>query len=295
MTRIDFTVTAADPGGHGVTRAFHATRRNTAPSFATTAGLGPLPYADPVSATIAASDAEGDDITYRLASGSPAWLAIDPVSGALSKSAARPHLDAIAFTVVAQDSAGGSTERAFTVELDDPRSCEEIFQATSATAATGTYRIDPDGDGADPIWAQCYMVASSARPGETGGWTAAASQVEGNPAGWQDGVAGRDASYTGTRSYALSSSELPQHTVTGFGRQLPGGGFESSTRSRRPTRPAKSTIPPPGMAAPCPRSWGPASPTTSTARATPSTIPTIPIPSGSRRGRAIRARNGTRP
>lgn len=83
-------------------------------------------------------------------------------------------------------------------------SCNAIKLATPSSPS-GAYQIDPDGAGpVAPFSVSCDMTSDG------GGWTAVAMQYEATPVAWTGGTNGP--------AFALSSSQIPPHTQTAFGK-----------------------------------------------------------------------------
>ena len=197
---------------------------NTAPAFTTAADLGARGYgaaSDPIA--LAATDDDGDPLTFSL-SGAPAWLSIDPATGAVTPGPGLPDATTeIAFTARVFDGTE-TTERDFSLDLALPGSCQDIHTAWNGAKASGLHTIDPDEDGAGAISVHCHMVASGPA---TGGWTVVARQTESDPqTGW--GAGPDDDTATDMASgFALAEADLPaDHAHMGVGRQLPGGSVE---------------------------------------------------------------------
>ena len=89
--------------------------------------------------------------------------------------------------------------------------------AANPQLTDGIYLIDVDGEGPNAaIDVYCDMTTDG------GGWTLIVAQFESNPtSSWNEGIQGDyDPTLGSSKSFALSTSELPSHTQTSFGKGL---------------------------------------------------------------------------
>ena len=91
-------------------------------------------------------------------------------------------------------------------------SCKEILE-NGESAGDGIYTINVNNKEFDVY---CDMTSSG------GGWTMVVAQFEQDPvANWNEGIqADYDPSLASKKGFALNSQEIPNHTQTGFGRNL---------------------------------------------------------------------------
>jgi hypothetical protein len=127
VTTYTFTIRATDAGGTTADREFSISAiANTDPVFDTATGsIGSIvdssrsSYSlDPVTAT----DAEGDTLTYSIASGSlPSGLSLNTSTGAITGTATAVGSDTTSnFSITVTDGVGGTATRAFSIDVLAP-------------------------------------------------------------------------------------------------------------------------------------------------------------------------------
>ena len=139
VTTYTFTIRATDPAGSTADREFSiGAIANTNPSFTTSSGsLGTIVDSSRDSyslSTAAATDAEGDTLTYSITSGSlPAGLSLNTSTAAITGTADAVGSDTTSnFTITCADDQGGSSSRAFSITVLAPAT-------QSYTSGSGTW------------------------------------------------------------------------------------------------------------------------------------------------------------
>ena len=139
VTTYTFTIRATDPAGKTADREFSiGAIANTNPTFQTASGsLGTIIDSSRDSYTLstaAATDAEGDTLSYSITSGSmPAGLSFNTSTAAITGTADAVGSDTTTnFTVTVSDGVGGSASRAFAITVLAPAQ-------TTYTSGTGQF------------------------------------------------------------------------------------------------------------------------------------------------------------
>ncbi len=151
------------------------------------------------------ADADGDALSYSLASGAPSGLTIDPVTGVLSWTPTDAQVGTNTFTVLASDGAGTRAEKTVTITVANSNDAPVITGVTlaaapgqnaSAGAAVATVMAtDDDSDSGDVL---TYSVVGGNEAGlftisNTGAITLTGTPGQGNVGQHQLTVAVRDA------------------------------------------------------------------------------------------------------
>ena len=139
VTTYTFTLRATDPAGKTADRQFSiGSIANTDPAFTTASGsLGTIIDSSRDSytlATAAATDANGDTISYSVSSGSmPSGLSFNTSTAAITGTANAVGSDTTTnFSITASDGVGGTATRAFSITVLAPAT-------TSYTSGTGQF------------------------------------------------------------------------------------------------------------------------------------------------------------
>jgi len=146
VTTYTFTIRATDSGGTYTDREFSfGTIANTDPTFDTASGsLGSITDSNRSGYSLSpatATDAEGQSLTYSIASGSlPAGLSLNTSTGAITGTATAVGSDTTSnFSITAEDGFGGTATRAFSITVLAP-------VTTAYTSGTGTFEPTFSGD-----------------------------------------------------------------------------------------------------------------------------------------------------
>ena len=139
VTTYTFTIRATDPAGKTADREFSINAiANTNPTFQTASGsLGTIVDSSRDSYTLstaAATDAEGDTLTYSITSGAmPSGLSFNTSTAAITGTASAVGSDTTTnFTITCTDDQGGSSSRAFSITVLAPAT-------QSYTSGSGTW------------------------------------------------------------------------------------------------------------------------------------------------------------
>ncbi len=163
VTTYTFTLRATDPAGATADRQFSiGSIANTNPSFTTASGsLGTIVDSSRGSyslATAAASDAEGDTLTYAISAGSlPGGLSLNTSTAAITGTASAVGSNTTStFSITCTDGVGGTATREFTITVLGPTT-------QSYTSGSGTWPAPFTGN------VQLLVVAAGGGQGSTQG------------------------------------------------------------------------------------------------------------------------------